>query len=240
MIAPETGLALYRLFFSAAAIVLYGAGCFIAFIAPPRLGQEIDAATGSGLRTAGVVAFAASLAWLPIEAAVIGGSWRSAINGTTLSTLAFGTMIGMAWMARAGLALLTIMALVARPHARRIHAALSALLLASLALSGHAEMDEGARGALHVLNDGLHLLSGGFWLGSLIMLPACLARLRDPVLGAEAKTALRRFSSSDMSPSRWSSRPGSSTPRSSWIDGRMIRLHPISACSMSRSSSSSP
>jgi putative copper resistance protein D len=194
VISPETALALCRLFFYAAAVVLYGAGCFMAFIAPSRLGREIGAATGAGIQTAGFVALAASLAWLPIEAAVIGGGWRSAVDGATLSALAFGTTIGTAWMVRFGLALLTAAVPVARPHAGRIHTVLAALLLASLTLSGHAQMDEGARGTLHVLNHGLHLLSGGFWLGSLVFLPACLARLRDPPLCMEAKTALRRFS----------------------------------------------
>ncbi|MFG1350236.1 copper homeostasis membrane protein CopD [Xanthobacter autotrophicus] len=194
MIAPETGLALCRLLFSAAAIIVYGAGCFFAVVAPPRLGLEISTATGAGIRVASVVAFAASLCWLPIEAAVIGGGWPSAIDGSTLSVLAFDTMIGTAWMVRVSLALLTAAVFVARPRANRRQAVLAAMLLASLALSGHAEMNEGARRTLHILNHGLHLLSGGFWLGLLIMLPPCLSRLRDPVLGAEARTALRRFS----------------------------------------------
>ncbi|MFG1456686.1 copper homeostasis membrane protein CopD [Xanthobacter sp. VTT E-85237] len=194
MSAPETALALCRLLFSAAAIVMYGAGCFIAVVAPPRLGLKMSAAAGAGMRVASVVAFAASLAWLPLEAAVIGGGWPSAIDGPTLSALAFGTVIGTAWMVRVGLALLAAAVFLARPRARRGQAVLAALLLASLAFLGHAEMDDGARRALHILNDGLHLLSGGFWLGSLILLPACLTRLRDPALGTEAKTALRRFS----------------------------------------------
>jgi len=71
----------------------------------------------------------------------------------------------------------------------------SGSLLASLALTGHANMDEGTRGVLHILNDALHVLAGGAWLGSLLVLPDCLARLRDPAFCTEAKTALRRFSS---------------------------------------------
>ncbi len=50
------------------------------------------------------------------------------------------------------------------------------------------------RGVIHVLNHAVHLLSGGFWLGSLLLLPACLARLRDPAECKEAAVALRRFS----------------------------------------------
>ncbi|MFG1464859.1 copper homeostasis membrane protein CopD [Xanthobacter sp. DSM 24535] len=195
MIAPPAALALCRLFFYVATITFYGAACFIAFIAPPRLAREIGAATDAGIKTAAFVSLAASLAWLPMEAAVIGGGWPSAIDRATLSALASGTTIGTAWMVRVGLALLTAVVLTARPRASGMQTVLAALLLASLALSGHSEMDEDAWRTLHILNHALHLLSGGFWLGSLIMLPACLARLRDPALRAEATTALRRFSS---------------------------------------------
>jgi putative copper resistance protein D len=55
-------------------------------------------------------------------------------------------------------------------------------------------MDEGTRGG-PLLNDALHVLAGCAWLGSLLALPGCLARLRDPAFCTEAKTALRRFSS---------------------------------------------
>jgi putative copper resistance protein D len=76
-----------------------------------------------------------------------------------------------------------------------MRAILSAMLLASLSFAGHANMDDGVRGQLHLLNDVLHLLAAGAWLGSLVVLPACLQRLRDPALFSEARTALRRFSS---------------------------------------------
>ena len=154
-------LILCRISFYAAATVLYGCGCFVAFLAPQRLRQEIR----SPFRPAAVVALLASLAWLPIQAAVVGDSWTSALDGVTLLALS-KTTGGTDWFVRC-----------------------------ALALSGHAEMDEGIRRALHILNHILHLLSGGFWLGSLVVLPAGLARLRDPALCADAKIALRRFSS---------------------------------------------
>ena len=66
--------------FYAAATVLYGCGCFVAFLAPQRLRQEIRSPFG----TAGAVALLASLAWLPIQAAVVGDGWTSALDGATL------------------------------------------------------------------------------------------------------------------------------------------------------------
>lgn len=189
MIAPATALILCRASFDAAASVLYGCGCFVAFLAPPRLGQEIS----SPFRTAGVVALLASLASLPIQAAVIGSGWTSALDCATISALS-KTTGGTAWLVRCALAVSASSVAFARPRARSALAVIAALLMASLALSGHAEMDEGTRRMVHILNHILHLLSGGFWIGSLAVLPAGLARLRDPALCAEAKRALRRFS----------------------------------------------
>jgi copper resistance protein D len=190
VISSTTALVLCRISFYAAANVLYGCGCFEAFLAPPRLGHEIS----SPFQTASVVALLASLAWLPIQAAVIGGGWTSALDCATLSALS-KTTGGTAWFVRCALALSITSVSFARPHARAARAVIAALLMASLVLSGHAEMDEGARRALHIVNHILHLLSGGFWVGSLVALPAALARLRDPALCADAKIALRRFSS---------------------------------------------
>lgn len=193
MIAPHVALALVRLCFDAAAIAAYGVSGFIACIAPKRLGQAIAASSNFLIVAASSFAVLSTLAWLPIEAAMIGDSWQSAVDRSTLSALC-DTAIGKAWLVRLALSLLLMTALPWR-SASIVRLPLSGLLLASLALTGHANMDEGTRGVLHILNDALHLLAGGAWLGSLLALPGCLARLRDPAFCTEAKTALRRFSS---------------------------------------------
>jgi putative copper resistance protein D len=194
LIAPHVALALVRLCFDAAAIAAYGISGFIAWVAPKRLGEAIAASSNFLIVAASSFAVLSTFAWLPIEAAVIGESWQSALDRGTLSALLCDTAMGKAWLVRLALSLLLAAALLWRstPIARL---ALSGLLLASLALTGHANMDEGTRGVLHILNDALHLLAGGAWLGSLLALPGCLARLRDPAFCTEAKSALRRFSS---------------------------------------------
>jgi copper resistance protein D len=194
LITPHVALALVRLCFDAAAIAAYGVSGFIAWIAPKRLGQAIAASSKFLIVAASSLALLSTFAWLPIEAAVIGESWQSALDRSTLSALLCDTAMGKAWLVRLALSLLLAAALLWR-STPIVRLALSGLLLASLALTGHANMDEGTRGVLHILNDALHLLSGGAWLGSLLALPGCLARLRDPAFCTEAKTALRRFSS---------------------------------------------
>jgi putative copper resistance protein D len=194
LIAPHVALALVRLCFDAAAITAYGVSGFIAWIAPKRLGQAIATSSNFLIVAASSLAVLSTLAWLPIEAAMIGESWQSAVDRGTLSALLCDTAIGKAWLVRLALSLLLTAALPWR-SASIVRLVVSGSLLASLALTGHANMDEGTRGALHILNDALHVLAGGAWLGSLLALPDCLARLRDPAFCAEAKTALRRFSS---------------------------------------------
>ena len=194
MIAPHLALALVRLCFDAAAITAFGVSGFIACIAPKRLGQAIAASSNFLIVAASSVAVISTVAWLPIEAAVIGDSWQSALDRGTLSVILYDTAIGKAWLVRLVLSLLLTAALPWR-SASMVRLALSGFLLASLALTGHANMDEGTRGVFHILNDALHVLAGGAWLGSLLALPGCLARLGDPAFCAEAKTALRRFSS---------------------------------------------
>jgi putative copper resistance protein D len=194
LITPHVALALVRLCFDAAAITAYGISGFIAWVAPNRLGQAIAASSNLLIVAASSLTVLSTFAWLPIEAAVIGESWQSALDRGTLSALLCDTAMGKAWLVRLALSLLLAAVLLWR-STPIVRLALSGLLLASLALSGHANMDEGTRGVLHILNDALHLLAGGAWLGSLLALPGCLARLRDPAFCTEAKTALRRFSS---------------------------------------------
>jgi len=194
LIAPHVALALVRLCFDSAAITAYGVSGFIACIAPKRLSLAIAASSNFLIVAASSLAVLSTLAWLPIEAAMIGESWQSAVDRSTLSVLLWDTAIGKAWLVRLALSLLLTAALPWR-SASMVRLVLSGFLLASLALTGHANMDEGTRGVLHILNDAVHVIAGGAWLGSLLALPACLARLRDPAFCTEAKTALRRFSS---------------------------------------------
>jgi copper resistance protein D len=133
VISPATALILCRTSLYAAASVLYGCGCFVAFLAPQRLRQEIS----SPFRTAAVVALLASLAWLPIQAAIVGDSWTSAVAGATLLALS-KTTGGTAWFVRCALALSACSVVLARPHARTALAVIAGLLMTSFALSGHA------------------------------------------------------------------------------------------------------
>ncbi|SME90745.1 putative copper resistance protein D [Tistlia consotensis] len=201
MTGPIAALALCRLTFDAAGALLFGASLFLAVLAPATLRGALAPRLGPTLRAAVVLVPVATLLWLPLEAAQIGGAWHSALDLDLLSALLFDTSLGSVWLARAALCGLLAAGFlttrrpvlaVGRPWA--IVATCSGLLLASLALSGHAAADEGARGTVQAGNEALHVLSGGAWLGALAVLPPCLAALREPSLRRQAELALRRFS----------------------------------------------
>lgn len=194
MITAEAALAICRWFFYVTVSSLCGSSIFVAFLVPPTLGRQVSACAEVGIRVSSLVAVAASLAWLPVQAAVINGDWAFAFDGAGLSTLAFRTTTGNACMIRVALALSVAVVSLARPHAVRWLTFYSTLLLLSLVLSGHSMMNEGPWRAIQVVNHGIHLLSGSFWFGSLALLPLCLARLRDSASHTEAMIALRRFS----------------------------------------------
>ena len=73
---------------------------------------------------------------------------------------------GQAWIWHLACVVVLLIGLGMRGNARRWAALVaSVLVLASLGLVGHAAMQDGAIGMLHRLNDILHLLSSGFWVG---------------------------------------------------------------------------
>jgi putative copper resistance protein D len=166
----EAGLIASRWLHYAATSSLFGLLLFAlyspqaaAFAAPGRLRTPLA-----------IVALAALVAWFGFLAATLAGSIAEA--PATAASLIGEPAIGPVWIGRALLA-----AALATPLARRggVAVALAGALLASLALTGHARMHEGALGELHVTIDAAHLLAAGTWLGALAAFLKLLARAPD-------------------------------------------------------------
>src|SRR4029079_14018731 len=122
----------------------------------------------------------------------------------TPSSLVSETQSGWVWLLKMGL-LFVIAGMVARDMQSRGSGmtffvsglALSALLLAASALSGHASTAEGSTFALQVLADMLHLLACGLWLGGIWPLTALLSACRrkgDAAACIVATAVTQRFS----------------------------------------------
>ncbi len=181
-------LILCRFLHFGAAMLLWGRYAFAAWIAP----EDRPAPPGGG---ALALLAATGAGWLMLEAGEAGNGWADTINPETLRALLSQTAFGQAWALH--LIVIAMFALVAAlgPRAsRRAPALLAGAALATLALVGHAAMQDGALGSLHRGLQAIHLLAAGFWLGGLIPLLAGLGQLNEPDTRTTASTALRRFS----------------------------------------------
>jgi putative copper resistance protein D len=174
---------------------VFGATSYVCVLVPATLRPAIIQRLHASITVAIVVSTAAAMFWLPLQAAQIAGTWAGAFDVETSRGVVFDTYIGHVWQLRVVLSLLLLLAL-ALPMSRRAPAAavISGLLLASLALVGHAAMRSGLPGTFQRLNDALHLLSGGAWLGALIPLRFCLSAINEATRRHDALLAVRRFS----------------------------------------------
>ncbi|MGO4449582.1 copper homeostasis membrane protein CopD [Phyllobacterium sp. TAF24] len=192
---PETALILCRLIRNLSAMFLWGAFAYLALLVPQALRLDI----GQRLRTARVsaiiLAIASTFLALPFQAGAIGQGWSDAVDLSTIRDVLLETSVGNAWLIQAiAASLLTPALVLPMRKAIAVTGAGSGLLLISLALSGHATMQDGWVGLAHRLNDMVHVLSGGAWIGALIPVMLVLRLLRQPGYHQSAQLALMRFS----------------------------------------------
>ncbi|WP_149086479.1 copper homeostasis membrane protein CopD [Pseudomonas prosekii] len=135
------------------------------------------------------VALLSGVTWLLLITASMAGDWRAAFAPSTLSLVLSKTFFGQVWRWHL---LLNVLLMVLLWTPLRTNAALrliiSALLLATLAPVGHGAMLDGLSGQLLILNQIIHLVCVGTWLGGLMLL---VLILRQPVA---LDVVLRRFS----------------------------------------------
>jgi copper resistance protein D len=186
---------LCRFLHFAAAMAMFGTSVFLGTLAPPSLAEDLAASMRRLEWTAWTVLAVSGLGWLLLEAGEMGEGWQDAVDPQVLSSVIVDTTFGHVWVWRLAGVIALAAVLGGRPSRYRTVAALSALLLGSLALVGHASMRVGFVGALERANQAIHLVCGGFWLGALPPLLTCLTRLHEgSPFRREAATALRRFS----------------------------------------------
>jgi putative copper resistance protein D len=194
LIALHAALAASRFVYDVAVMFIFGSNCFVSLAAPRTLESTLMRRLDTPILVAASLAAAAMATWLPLRAAMIGGGWEHTFDTSIMFVLLDHTTVGHVWDARALLAMLLIIAAAALRPSPPLLILLSAGAVASLALSGHAMMDEGARAVAHVTNHALHVLAAAAWVGSLAPVLLCLSVLRDPAQHDAAALALRRFS----------------------------------------------
>jgi putative copper resistance protein D len=197
------------------ASVVSAFGCFGFLLAVARPAWQ---AAGAGAEEAGqferfllrlaawsvVLALASGLLWLWVVTAGMSGSpLGTALSGKLIGTVLTATGFGRLWLFRFAVAILLAgFLLFCRLTGRHsnwplfggVGGLLSAIILGSLALSGHGADDTGSAGVWHLGADTLHLLAAGGWLGALIPLIFVLRQARRAAWLPIAQHATLRFS----------------------------------------------
>lgn len=176
----EIGLLLARFLHYAAATSLAGLSLFPLYA---YAGAEPDT-WARWRRTlvlrAAIVALLSGLGWFAFAVANMGGNLGDLADMDMLWTVARDTSFGNIWTLRMLLSAVIVgmAASKARSNSVRllIMPLLAAVLLMSLAGTGHTQVEEGWAGIIHTLSDSAHLLAAGAWLGGLIPLAAILRR----------------------------------------------------------------
>jgi copper resistance protein D len=203
----DEALILSRFLHSAAVIVVFGGGAFRIY----GLGGDTAAVSAKALAAFGawfgrmtiaaaVVALLSALTQLFAVTAEMAGSTAAAFDPNTIGAVLIDTGFGRIWCWHLLVAILLVVAALAPPARWRTIAilVLSLALLVSLGLVGHAAMGQGAARLGHQLNQVIHLLAAGLWLGGLVPLAWVLGQARRHAASAVwiglARDVLPRFS----------------------------------------------
>jgi copper resistance protein D len=123
------------------------------------------------------------------------GSPAAAVDFAAVSAVLLETRFGRVWCWHLLLAAILVLACLGRQPSRPVILILSLGLLASQAWVGHAAMGQGAARIAHELNQTVHLLAAGVWLGGLAPLAWVLRQARRlPGEISLVRVALRNFS----------------------------------------------
>ena len=179
----EVGLVIARFLHYAAATSLVGLSLFplyaYAEVEPDVLGRWRQ----RWLLWAAVAALFSGICWFAFAAANMSGSMTDLVDAETVWAVVHDTSFGAVWTLRMLLAVSAVgvaaWGLRSNGTAHRqnwMMPPLAAILLGSLAGTGHAQIEEGWNGVAHIVADAVHLLAAGAWLGGLIPLALILHR----------------------------------------------------------------
>jgi putative copper resistance protein D len=182
-------LILSRFLQFAAVIVVFGCGAFRVY----GLGVDPTPTSANALITfdvwfwrvttvGAIVALLSALSLMLGVTANMAGSAAAAFDPDTISRVLSGTSFGRVWCWHLVFAILAIGVCLAPRGRWRMPAilVLSVLLLVSLGLVGHAMEGQGVGRLVHQINQMMHLLAAGLWLGGLLPLAWLLGRARSP------------------------------------------------------------
>jgi putative copper resistance protein D len=136
------------------------------------------------------------IAIVPFVAARMAGDESAAVDPATIEAVLSATAFGHRWCLHLLFTFLLIVSAVIVRRRQALNLLCAALALASLGWVGHAAGASGWAGLGRELNQSVHLLAAGLWLGGLLPLGWLLAgaRSREEGFGAFGGHALPAFS----------------------------------------------
>lgn len=150
------------------------------------------------LTPAAAAVFLGAAVAVPVQTAVMAGSWAAVVDPSSLATVIATTQLGWGLAARIVLGAACLILLAAmrtqRPFWRTVATA-GAVITASFAWTGHAASGEGSQGLVQLAADVFHLWAAGVWIGALAGLGWLLAAARSsPDFNPALHRALAGFS----------------------------------------------
>lgn len=174
----QDGLILCRFLHFGAVLLLFGVGLFRCVLFASYLSPfEAGAARRLDRAMAGLafLALLSAVAWLMLTAANMADDWQDAVSVQTIGSVLGHTFFGHVWIVHLVLCLLAVLLSLPRARLRpRLCLLVNTLMLLTLSPVGHGAMYDGTPGQLLILNQTLHLIGVGAWLGGLLMLAVLL------------------------------------------------------------------
>ncbi len=190
-----TALAFCRFAHFLAAMLAFGMSAYLWAYAPERLRLALSPIVRRLALVASLIALVTAIAWLMLESASMADDAGAAIDPDAIGAVLTDTAFGRAWTAHLALAAALVAVVAFGSRARWAATSLvSAALLASLGLVGHAAMQTGFVGVLHRANHAVHLLTTGAWIGGLVPFALCLRSYERDDLRKDAVAAMTGFS----------------------------------------------
>ena len=178
----DDGLVIARLVHFAAAMATFGAAAFRVYAldrdvhaTPPHLTAHVHCWNIQLVRISAALTLVSALAIVPFVAARMAGSASAAFDPPIIATVLSATEFGHVWCWHALFTVLLIVSAVFAPPRPALALIWAALGLASLGWVGHAAGGNGWPGFGREVNQSVHLLAAGLWLGGLLPL-SCLLR----------------------------------------------------------------
>ena len=196
----DEALVIARLVHFASAMAAFGATAFRLYALDlTREGAERAAArlgdwNNNLFFISALVMLASGLAIVPCVTARIAGTVGAAFDPETIGTVLSRTEFGRVWCLHLLFTVLLMVSATIATHRRALKLSCAALALASLGWAGHAAGGSGFAGLARELNQSIHLLAAGLWLGGLLPLGWLLRQSDEERFGQLAAEALPAFS----------------------------------------------